>query len=155
MANTPESIAVLWKNLEEKKVAISPDVWGLWQEGCVKELAGIREIIERSHGGAIPAADAEMVGKKAYFVQKFVRSIKRSPDDGNRFQDGHLIMEGNVRELVAHYIGNDLYKISLMADLYGVNPDPLPPENGALILKNINAIMEFIELLKTKTGQTA
>jgi hypothetical protein len=155
MANTPESIAVLWKNLEAKKVVIPSEVWAAWQEECIKELVGIREIVERSHGGPIPAADAEMVGKKAYFVQKFVRSIRRSPDDGNRLQDGRLVMEENVRELVAHYIGNDLYKISLMADLYGVNPEPLPPENGALILKNINAIMEFIELLKTKTGQTA
>jgi hypothetical protein len=36
-----------------------------------------------------------------------------------------------------------------------VNPDPLPPENGALILKNVASIMDFIELLKNKTGQTA
>ena len=154
MANTPESIALLWKRLEEKKVTIPSDVWAVWRVGCIRELVDICNITEKSRGGPIPASDAEAIGKKAYLVQKFVRSIKRSEDGGNRIQAERIYMEENVRDLVAHYIGNDLYKVSLIADIYGVNPDPLPPENGALILKNVNAIMEFIDLLKSKTGQT-
>jgi hypothetical protein len=155
MANTPESIALLWKRLEEKKVTIPSDVWAVWQVGCIKELLEIRNITEKSNGGPIPASDAEAIGKKAYLVQKFVRSIKRSEDGRTQIQAERIYMEENARELVAHYIGNDLYKVSLIADIYGVNPDSLPPENGALILKNVNSIMEFIELLKSKTGQTA
>jgi hypothetical protein len=153
MANTPESIALLWKRLEEKKVKVPPEVWVVWQGACTKELQDIREIVGRNQGQPIPAADAELIGRKVYLVQKFVRSTRRTSDGVSRVQDDRIHLEDNVRELVAHYIGNDLYKVSLIADIYGVNPAPLPPEHGELILKNINAIMEFIELLKSKTGQ--
>ena len=155
MANTPESIAILWQRLQDKKVIIPSDVWAVWQVGCVQELLDIRKIVEQSHGGPIIPSAAEAIGKKAYLVQKFVRSIKRSEDGRTRILAERIYMEDSARELVAHYIGNDLYKVSLIADIYGVNPDPLPPENGELILKNVDSIMDFIELLKRKTGQTA
>ncbi len=143
----------MWKRLEDRKILVLPEVWQAWEAGCIRHLDEIGGIVKQNNGCAIPVVDAEAIGKRAEILQKFVRGIKKSPDGISRVDEDEIFLEETARELTAHYLGNDIYKIALMADVYGPDPEPLPAENGPLICANISAIKEFIERLKNLTRQ--
>ena len=151
MANTPESVQFLWKRLEANQVKIPVTVWIAWQDGCLRVLEDVCVIVRKSAGRPIPVADAEAISRKTELLQKFYRGIRRSSDGINQLCDGGMLMEATARELVAHYLGNDLFKIALLADVYGQSHQPLPPENGENILKNVQNIRDFVEQLKSRT----
>ena len=152
MANAPEAISRLWKKLEEARPAVPASVWQVWEAECLGVLDEIVLIVEQNKGASIPVKDAEAMGKRAERLQKFVRGIKRSGDGLNALgPDGAILLEDTIRDLVAHYLGNDIYKISLIVDVYGAYPQPLPEENGGLILRNIAAIKAFTNQLKART----
>ncbi|MBF0569231.1 MAG: hypothetical protein HQL18_00445 [Candidatus Omnitrophica bacterium] len=150
MANTtPEEIR-LWGALTQKGVKVPEAVWSFWQEKFVAVLDGIAAVAEEKSLEGLSVEEARGIVERVFALNVFVRSIVKS-EERNVLEGGQLVMETTIRQLIAHYIGNDLYKIALISDVSGPDPEPVPAVNVARILRNVAAIREFLQKLKDVT----
>ncbi|MBF0619130.1 MAG: hypothetical protein HQL19_03065 [Candidatus Omnitrophica bacterium] len=151
MAATPEGIRLLWKALEGAHERVAPAVWDAMDIFCVARLDEMIAIASRAGEGPVPVEDARVITALADRVRRFLQGFKRSSDGIGGVKDGVVMLSPIALELVAHYVGNDLYKIILIADVYDAFPEPLAAGAGVKIIANATMIKDFLKDLKEKT----
>lgn len=153
MTNCPQSIQELWSKIERERIRIPAEVWSEWDREF-NVLTDIEMIVRRCQMdplSGMPPSEAKRVGILAGLLQAFVHGIRRSPTTESYLDQGTVVVEQTVKDLVAHYVGNDLYKIALIVDVYGPHPEPVPPEDAGKILQAVDSIRDFSIRLRNAT----
>jgi hypothetical protein len=138
----------LLKDISDRRVCIPAEVWMAWGENMGGLLNKVQTLVSRETGVPIAAEDVETLN---IYVQQLVRAfklIRRGTMGKNSVKDGVVYLDPVVKDLMAHYVGNDLYKIALMVDVNDEETATLPAEVREKILRCIGSIYVFIERLK-------
>jgi hypothetical protein len=151
MANAPESILLIWQDLKERQVRIPPEIWAEFDAFCLAKTDEISALLEKARGRDLPVEDARAVGMAANAIHKFLNSLIGASDGVSRIHEGRILLDRLALDLVRHHLGNDLYKIVLIADVYDKDPQPVPAADAARIPAIVTSIRDFIHKLKLET----
>lgn len=151
MAKEPASVLVRWQELEHKKINIPPEVWEQFDRQCLSRMNDILALLQKAEGRDLDVDDAKAVVISAMAVQKFVSGISSAETGVSAVRQDRILMDRVALDLVHHYIGNDLYKVVLMADVYDGNPQPIPSSQLGRILECIHAVRGFLQRLRSAT----
>ena len=151
MSTELEIINYLWKDITNRQVCLPAEIWITWGENLGGFLNKIHAIASRELDTPLAIEDVETIN---IYVHQLVRSfkiIRRGSGSESFVKAGVIFLDPAVKDLMAHYVGNDLYKIALMVDVYGEDSTPLSSEIRMKILSTIDSIYAFIERLKRST----
>ncbi len=152
MANTTEVEMAHWVKLEQKKARIPQNLWDRWDEMFLKEVKEIERVVDSYIDAEIPVPEGKKLIPKIATLSQFVKNLR--PFSGQSHFEGETIyIDETAHKLIGHYLGNDIYKLSLMISCYIVGPDeePISIEYVKKMKKAIIAINEFIQKLKIET----
>lgn len=152
MANTTEIEIGHWANLERTKTVIPKSLWVRWDEAFLKEVKEIENVVDVYRDSGIPIVEGKRLIPKIAALSQFVKSLK-SFSGPSHLEGGTFYIDEIAHKLIGHYLGNDIYKLSLMISccIDGLDEEPISVDYVRRMKKAITAINEFVEKLKTKT----
>ncbi len=151
MASLSRLVDLLWDDIAINGVRVPVDVWTAWSSTMDSSFEEIRLLAGASSGAPLSFKDANAINVCVNRLSRSFKDIRRSDGASSRIVDGQIFIHPLVKDLMAHYVGNDLYKIALMVDTYGEAPVPLPAEVREKILACLHAVDCFIIRLKAMT----
>ena len=153
MANVYKEQEQLWQTVAQKKIGIPGLVWEYWDQKFWLVLKDIEDIIVRNPAQEISVEESRKIGRGLGDLTIFLRSIKKG-EGGVRFEDGLLYVPMEIKELIGHYLGNDIFRMNLlMLDGTDFDPKPVSVENRNKMKKTIEEIRGFGERLKNLTKE--
>lgn len=156
MAQCPPAIMALWDRLVAGGVYVPADVWHAWDRGMDPHLSRIRILLATDLNAPLFLKDAQAITVAIAGAQKFFSSVRRSAEGTSYLENGIIYFNPLVKDILAHHIGNDLYKIALMMDL----PDSsavseVTPETRTLVTANLRMISECVQRIRHWTRSAA
>ncbi len=154
MANVYKEQEQLWQTVAQKKIGIPRLVWEYWDQKFWLVLKDIEDIIVRNPDQEISVEESRKIGRGLGDLTIFLHSIKKG-EGRVRLEDGLLYVPMEIKELVGHYLGNDVFRMNLlMLDGTDFDPKPVSVENRNKMKKTIEEIRGFGERLKNLTKES-
>lgn len=153
MANAPEEIRLLWVTLVSEKISVSPAFWLRVEDNFLKQLDRLSALLDARKGQCLSIEEAKVVASLAGEMGQFLHGIEKSPDTGLQITDGVIKAGRSARELLNHHLGNDLYRIILMSDTGGPQPEGIEPQTVVKMQESVEAMREFWRRFRESTSK--
>ncbi|MBF0595164.1 MAG: hypothetical protein HQL22_09370 [Candidatus Omnitrophica bacterium] len=152
MAGAIHAINILWDDIASRNVRVSDDVWSVGTRQMGSGMDEIRALLALEPGRPVSVKDAYAINACVSRLARWFKSVKRAYGVGARVDQGDvLVLDPALKDLMAHYIGNDLYKIALIVDIYGEVPEPLPASAREKLLQILAGMDDFMTRLRLAT----
>lgn len=155
MANPLPNEKELYEKIEKEGITIAPDIWDLLYNRIGDDITAINLLCQYylNNQQPIPVAEAEKILNFTSHIKKIVNEITVTTKDKFPFPEflDDVPLHPVLREMLTHYIGNDVYAINLMIDVT-FEPEPLSLEIVQRILNHTQTIKEFMERLRVATA---
>ena len=155
MAQCPPAIMALWDRLVAGGVHVPKEVWYAWDRGIDPHFSRIRILVAADPSAPLSAKDAQTIMVAIAGAQKFFSSVRRSSTGTSYLEGGVIYFDPLVKDIMAHHIGNDLYKIALMTDAPDSSGTSITSETKALVAANLRMIAECVDRIRHWTRGAA
>lgn len=155
MAQCPPAIMALWDRLVAGGVYVPKEVWHAWDRGIDPHFSRIRILVGADPSSPLSVKDAQTIMVAIAGAQKFFSLVRRSGTGTSYLENGVIYFDPLVKDILAHHIGNDLYKIALITDTSDSSSTPIPPEVKALVAANLRMIAECVDRIRHWTRSAA
>jgi len=158
MANPLANEKELYERIKNENITINPQIWDLLYHRIGDDLTAINLLCHAylNSGQDIPIKEAHKILQYCRHIKDIVNQLTVvSKDDLTfpEFQDAPL--HPIIREMLTHYIGNDIHMINFMVQdaIDPLESHPVPQEITHRILVHAKSIKEFMERLRIATSQ--
>jgi hypothetical protein len=135
MVMVPEAVKQQWEELRKNPVAYGRIFWDLWKQDWLPNFKNAQSIINSNLGHDMSTADAakfyETIKKLTFFI------------DLLRAKQKEIILNKTVRDLIAHHVGNGIYKIFLLANYSDNDSESILLDKVERISTDINDLEIF------------
>ena len=157
MANPLPNENEFYARIKNEKMTIAPEIWDLLYNYIGDDLSAINLLCQYYlHGNqAIPVADANKILLYTRHIKDIINKITLATKTDFAFPEfaQGIPLDPVLREMLTHYIGNDIYMINLIVGdaVDPLAPGPLSLENTAKIIGHCRSIKIFMERLRKET----
>jgi acyl carrier protein len=161
MANPLPNETELYARIKNEGIGISPEIWDLLYSRLGDDLSAINllcqyYLVEKQ---PIPVSDAKKILLYTRHIKDIINKITRTAKtefDFPEFAEG-IPLDPIIREMLTHYIGNDIYTINLIVGdaVDPAAPQPLSLKNTAKITEHCQSIKLFVDRLRNETSPDA
>jgi acyl carrier protein len=158
MANPLPNEKELYARIKNEKITITPEIWDLLYSYVGDDLSAINLLCQYYLTGRqpIPVSDAKKILHYTRHVKDIVNKITLTTKGDFSFPEfaEGIPLEPVLREMLTHYIGNDIYMINLIVGdaVDPAAPAPLSPENTLKVVEHCQSIKAFLEKLRKETA---
>ena len=151
----------LYDRIALEKITIHPFVWDTLYLYLGDHISGINFIVSYyvEKDEPIPIVDCQKILRYARIMNEMVDKIlhpEKMEKENHRLEkikNENMLMHGVVRELVSHYIGNDIMGINFIVSFY-LDPkseEPVPVEDAKKLLNYTQSMGAFLDKLRKAT----
>lgn len=151
MADVIATVNALWDKISLNNILIPACVWEAWNERMAGPLQEIRHLAGRKADRPIVLKEANAINVYVNSLAKSFKGIRRSDGSGSCLMESTIVFHPVVKDLMAHYVGNGLYKIALLVDIDSEVNVSLPAEVRGQVMAYLDAIECFIVRIKGVT----
>ena len=157
MANPLPNEKELYARIEKEKITITPEIWDLLYSYVGDDLSAINLLCQYYlvSKQAIPVSDAKKIMHYTRHIKDIINKITLTTKGDFAFPEfaEGIPLNPVLREMLTHYIGNDIYMINLIVGdaIDPVEPGSVSPEHTLKIVGHCQSIKEFLERLRKKT----
>jgi acyl carrier protein len=157
MANPLPNENEFYARIENEKMTISVEIWDLLYNYIGDDLSAINLLCQYHLAGnqAIPIADAKKILLYTRHIKDIINKITLTAKTDFAFPEfaQGIPLDPALREMLTHYIGNDIYMINLIVGdaVDPVAPGPLSLENTGKIIGHCRSIKVFMDRLRKET----
>ncbi|MBF0385104.1 MAG: hypothetical protein HQL27_04450 [Candidatus Omnitrophica bacterium] len=163
MANPLNNEQEIYSRIDKERITVPPLVWDIVYRYLGDELTAISQITLSYCIANEPIAveDAKKIIEHAKNINIMVRQIlipENIKDDTSDLQELKKInskLHPVINELFFHYVGNDLYGITMIVGSY-LGPDvdePVPVDSAKKVLNKVLSMKQFLDKLREATHQ--
>lgn len=159
MANPLPNEKELYARIKKEEIGVSEGVWDLLYQHIGDNLTNINLLCQYylKNKESIPVDEAKKILRYTRHVKDINNKLTVVSQEGVYFPElgDSLPLHPVIREMLTHYIGNDIYMINLAVQdsIDPVDPQPVPPQTTQKILNYTHSIGEFMERLRAATFQ--
>lgn len=159
MANPLPDERELYERIREEKIVIAPEIWNLLHHRIGDDITTINFLCNSclNQDQAIPIEEAKKIFLYTRHIKDIVNQITLISKKDSPFPEfmDTLPLHPIIREMLTHYIGNDIHTINFMVQdtIDPIEPHPVPIEIIQKILAHTRSIKEFMERLRVATLQ--
>lgn len=159
MANPLPNEKELYERIKSENIVINPDIWDLLYNRIGDDLTNINLLCQYylKNNEPIPVEEAKKILRYTRHIKDINNKITVVKVEDLYFPEfgNDLPLHSVLREMLTHYIGNDVYMINLIV---GDAISPLEPEELSLgsiqkILEHTRSIRIFMNRLREATMQ--
>jgi hypothetical protein len=165
MANPLPEEAEFYQKIKDENITISSGAWRLIYQHIGDAISVIN--LMSNYYILLNEPMPEDVGKT---ILKFTKKIKETldsvfyPKQGvleddlfKQYKEENTELHPIIREMLRHYIGNDVFKINLIVgdSVYRPDPQPIPIENLHRVINNTHTLKVFMDRLREATCELA
>ncbi len=161
MANPLPNETEFYTRIKNEKIAIGQEIWDLLYNYIGDNLSAINLLCQYHLAGnqPIPLTEAKKILLYTRHIKDIINKItltSKSDFDFPEFSDG-IPLHPILREMLTHYIGNDIYMINLIVGdaVDPIAPAPLAIENAVKIVCHCRDIKTFMYRLRKATMPNA
>ncbi|MBI4707848.1 MAG: hypothetical protein HY761_07995 [Candidatus Omnitrophica bacterium] len=157
MANPLPNEKELFEQIEQERLGISDDIWDLLYNRIGDDITAINLICQCSlmDNEAIPINEARMIIQHTHHIKDIVNHVTLAKIDDFPFPEfsESMPLDPVLREMLTHYIGNDVYIINLIVQdsIDPADPHPVPPEVVKKIVEHAGTVAAFMNKLCSAT----
>lgn len=158
MANPLPNEKELYERIKEENISISPDIWDLLYNRIGDDISAINLLCQfyLNEKQPIPTLEAKKILHYTHHIKDMVNDITLSSKDNFPFPEfsESIPLHPILREMLTHYIRNDVHGINMIVGYYidPVGPEPIPLEDIQKILNHTRSIREFMNRLQEATS---
>lgn len=159
MANPLANEKELYARIEKEKIGINPDIWDLLYHRIGDDVTAIDLICRYNLDSQqpIPIQEAEKILRHTHHIKDLVNKITVASQDDLAFPEflEDIPLHPILREMFTHYIGNDVYMITLIVgnSIDPIDPQPVSLEYTRKVITHTRSIKEFMEKLRVATSR--
>jgi len=159
MANPLPNENQLYEQIKNECISIAPEIWDLLYYRIGNDITAINLVCKYylNSQQPIPISEAEKILHHTHHIKDIVNKITVSSKEVLSFPEfiDDIPLHPVLREMFTHYIGNDVYTITLIVGdtIDPIDPKPISLELTQKVLKHIQSIREFMERLRIATSQ--
>lgn len=159
MANPLPNEKELYEQIKNEKITISPAIWDLLYHRIGDDISAINLLCQYylQEKQSLPSTEARKILNYTRHIKTIVNDITLSSKESFAFPEflDSIPLHPIIREMLTHYIGNDVYSINLIVGSYidPSDPQPIPPEDIQKILNRARSVREFMDRLRVATAQ--
>lgn len=160
MANPLPNEKELFERIKSEKITIDPSIWDLLYYRLGDDITAINLLCQYylTNNEPIPIPEAKRILTYTYHIKEIINQITLTSKENFPFPEflEHIPLHPIIREMLTHYIGNDVYMINLMVEdsIDPIEPHPVSCEITQRILKHTHTIGEFMERLREATSSS-
>jgi acyl carrier protein len=157
MANPLPNEKELYGRIESEGIAMPAEIWDLLYNHIGDDVTAINFICKYHLESQlpIPVSQAQKILHHTHHIKDIVNKTTVTSKEGLDFPEfiDDMPLHPILREMLTHYIGNDIYVITLIAGdaVDPLAPEPLSLENCEKILGRTRSISDFMERLRSAT----
>lgn len=140
MVMVPDAVKQEWEELRQNPVVYGKEFWDSWEQRWLPYFDKAELLIKNNIGKDLSINDSSEFYQLVTQLTFFVTFLRVKKDE--------IILNKTVRSLIAHHVGNGVYKIFLFADFSNNDPEPILSEKVQKILTEINDLRIFWNDLK-------
>ena len=160
MANPLPEEKEFFERIRNENITINPEIWDLLYNRIGDDLSAINLLCQcyLSEAKPVPILEAKKILNYTHHIKEITNQLTLSSQKGDfpfpEFLD-NVPLHTILREMLTHYIGNDVYMINLIVrDSIGpLEPKDISLESTRKILSHSRTIKEFMEKLRTATSR--
>lgn len=163
MANPLTNEQELYNKIKDEHITVPLLIWDLMYHYLGDDISAITQITLSylRHNEPIPAIDAKKILEHTKRINATVRKILQHDKIENvnekleELKDSNTKLHPVINDLFFHYIGNDVYGISMIAGFHvdPVDEHPIPVEDAQKILNKTFTMKQFMDRLREATHQ--
>ena len=169
MANPLTNERELYNKIKNEHITVPLLIWDLMYHYLGDDISAIAQITLSylRYNEPIPASDAKKILEHTKRINATVRKILQHDKIENanekleeleeleELKDSHTKLHPVINDLFFHYIGNDVYGISMIAGFHvdPVDEHPIPVEDAQKILNKTFTMKQFMDRLREATHQ--
>jgi len=157
MANPLPNENELYARIKKEKITITPEIWDLLYNYIGDDLSAINLLCQYYLAGnlPVPVSDAKKILLYTRHIKDIINKITLTAKGDFAFPEfaEGIPLDPVLREMLTHYIGNDIYMINLIVGdaVDPIAPGPLSPENSTKIIYHCRSIKIFMYKLRKET----
>jgi hypothetical protein len=158
MANPLPNEKELYERIEQEGITISWAIWDLFYNHIGDNLTGINLLCRYylNNSEAVPIDEAGKILHYTRHIKELNNNIAAVSKE-TLFPElkSSLPLHPVIREMLTHYIGNDIYMINLIVQdsIDPLEPHPLSRDNIHRILLHTHSISDFMDRLRVATAK--
>jgi len=158
MANPLPNEKELYQKIEGEKITIPDGIWDLLYHRIGDDVTAINLLCQYyfSNQQAVPLEEAKKILLHTHHIKDIVDKITHSSRENFFFPEfiNDVPLHPALREMLTHYIGNDVYMINLIVGnaVDPLAPEPLSQEDTQKVLNHTRTIRGFMEKLRQATS---
>jgi acyl carrier protein len=159
MANPLPNEKYLFEKIEQEQLGISKEIWDLLYNRIGDDITAINLICQCSlmDEEAIPINEAMMIIQHTHHIKDIINKVTMSKIDNLPFPEfiDSLPLHPVLRDMLTHYIGNDIYIINLIVQdsIDPADPHPVPPDVVRKIVEHASEVSVFMNKLCSATSR--
>ena len=163
MANPLTNEQELYDKIKSERITVPLLIWDLMYHYLGDDISAIAQITLSylRYNEPIPASDAKKILEHTKRINATVRKILHHDKIENvnekleELKDSNAKLHPVINDLFFHYIGNDVYGISMIAGFHvdPVDEHPIPVEDARKILNKTFTMKQFMDRLREATHQ--
>jgi len=161
MANPLPNETELYTRIKNEKINITPEIWDLLYSRIGDDLSAINLLCQYYLSGnhPVPPTEAKKILNYTRHIKDIIHQITLASKTDFAFPEfaQGIPLNPILREMLTHYIGNDVYMINLIVGeaTDPLDSTPLNPENITKIIFHCRDIKIFMYKLRKATMQAA
>ena len=140
MVMVPEQVKQEWEELKQNPVVYGQVFWNIWEQRWLPYFNKAKLLIKKNAGLDMSVDDSSVFYQSIKELTFFVDFLRAKKDE--------ILLNKTVRSLIAHHVGNGIYKIFLLANFSDNDPEPILSEKVQRISTEINDLQIFWENIK-------
>ncbi len=162
MANPLPNEKLIYERIKNENIGISSDIWNLLYNYVGDNVTAINLLCQyySNANESIPVQETRKIITYTRHIKDIVNKVTMVSQEGFPFPEfsNDIPLHPVIRDMVTHYIGNDVYMINLIAgnSIDSSNAVPLSLEDTRHILDHTRSIKDFMDKLRKATlhGET-
>lgn len=157
MANPLPNEKELYQKIKDEKIVIAPAIWNMLYHRMGNDITAINLICQYYliSKESIPVADEKKLLTYTHHIKDIINQITCLSNEKFPFPEfkEDVPLHPVIRDMLTHYIGNDVYSINLIVgNSVLIDSQPLPLEHIQKILKHTQTIRNFMDRLREVTS---
>lgn len=148
----------LYEQIKKENITVSSDIWGLLYNYVGDNVTAISLLCQYylDNNESIPVEEAKRIITHTRHIKDIVNKATLVSKENFPFPEfsDDIPLHSVIREMVTHYIGNDVYVINLIVgnSIDPMDPKPLVLDDIENILVRTRSIKNFMDKLREATS---
>ncbi|MBU0710177.1 MAG: acyl carrier protein [Candidatus Omnitrophica bacterium] len=159
MANPLPNEKELFERIKNENIRIIPEIWELLYHRIGDDITTINLLCHSylDNEEDIPIKEAKKIMQYTRHIKDIVNQITVASKEKLNFPEftDDMPLHPIIREMLTHYIGNDIHMINFMVQdtIDPIGPHPISLQITQKILNHARSVREFMERLRIATSQ--